>query len=139
MSSKSPKDSLVLIEGIPVPPGGKPGVRQEFSTWSTSKPEESIQVSLFVRALQRFYDRRYTDTLSYFQVAGGFPFFKNNGPVHSHPRGKQEFMVILETFLGIIPTLHNCPARTRMSVTYTALTTCSSFQRGTGPTWRSMK
>ncbi|KAK3374755.1 common central domain of tyrosinase-domain-containing protein [Podospora didyma] len=64
----------VIIKGIP-PVGGKPGIRKEFSKWSTEQPETSIQVSLFIRALQRFYARDYKETLSYFQVASihGFP------------------------------------------------------------------
>lgn len=53
----------------------KPGIRRELSKWVTANPEESIHVSLFIRALQRFYDRPYRDRLSYFQVAGinGYP------------------------------------------------------------------
>jgi len=60
----------VLIQGIPVPPGQNPGLRKEFSSWATKTPETSIQVSLFIRALQKFYDIPYDQTLSYFQVAG---------------------------------------------------------------------
>ncbi len=60
----------VLIKGIPVPPGQAPGLRKEFSTWATTDPKTSIQVSLFIRALQKFYDVKYDNTLSYFQVAG---------------------------------------------------------------------
>ncbi|WYZ43577.1 hypothetical protein EsH8_VII_000013 [Colletotrichum jinshuiense] len=75
MSSKVSGNSHVLIQGIPVSPGANPGLRMEFSKWATNTPEKNIQVSLFIRALQKFYDRHYTETLSYFQVAGihGYP------------------------------------------------------------------
>ncbi|KAK3360924.1 hypothetical protein B0T24DRAFT_585983 [Lasiosphaeria ovina] len=64
----------VIITGIVPPFGGNPGIRKEFAKWSKD-PEQSIQVSLFIRALQRFYDRPYQDTLSFFQVASihGYP------------------------------------------------------------------
>ena len=73
MSAESSEYEFVNIQGVPVPPGGKPGLRMEFSEWATSTPEESIQVSLFIRALQKFYDQPYTDRLSYFQIASGSP------------------------------------------------------------------
>jgi len=56
------------IKGIPVKGGDIP-VRSEFSTWATN-PESNIQVSLMIRALQRFYQVPITDTKSYFQIAG---------------------------------------------------------------------
>ncbi|MCJ1261407.1 hypothetical protein MMC22_001271 [Lobaria immixta] len=62
--------SHVLVQGIPVPPGQAPGLRKEFSDWATQTPQTSIQVSLFIRALQKFYDIPYDLTLSYFQVSG---------------------------------------------------------------------
>jgi len=60
----------VIIQGIPVPAGQPLPTRKEFSKWATKTPEDSIQVSLFMRALQEFYNQDYKDTLSYFQVAG---------------------------------------------------------------------
>jgi hypothetical protein len=72
MSAEDSKYEFVNIQGVPVPPGGKPGLRLEFSEWATSTPEKSIQVSLFIRALQKFYDQPYTDRLSYFQIASRF-------------------------------------------------------------------
>lgn len=60
----------IIIKGIPVPAGQASGIRKEISTWATEKPEESIQVSLFIRALQKLFDTPYTDRLSFFQIAG---------------------------------------------------------------------
>ncbi|KAF3015587.1 hypothetical protein E8E14_008401 [Neopestalotiopsis sp. 37M] len=59
---------FVHIQGIPVPEGKSPGLRREFSKWSTD-PEAEIQVSLFIRAMQKFQDTPHTERLSYFQVA----------------------------------------------------------------------
>ncbi|EQB47725.1 hypothetical protein CGLO_13112 [Colletotrichum gloeosporioides Cg-14] len=75
MSAENPNYQHVLIKGIPVSTGEQLGIRMEFSTWATDNPKDSIQVSLFIRALQKFYDKPYTDRLSYFQVAGihGYP------------------------------------------------------------------
>ena len=61
---------FVQIQGIPVPVGQAPGLRTEFSKWTTDNPKTSIQVSLFIRALQKFYDTPYEEKLSYFQIAG---------------------------------------------------------------------
>ena len=58
----------VEIQGIL--PGQAPGLRKEFSEWVTSNHETSIQVSLFIRSLRKFYEVPYDQTLSYFQVAG---------------------------------------------------------------------
>ncbi|KAK0662965.1 putative tyrosinase [Cercophora samala] len=62
----------VVIQGIL--PNQAPGIRREFTDWAKD-PENNIQVSLFIRALQKFYDIPYTDTLSFFQVASihGYP------------------------------------------------------------------
>ncbi|KAK4663665.1 hypothetical protein QC763_610400 [Podospora pseudopauciseta] len=70
MSEERP--SHVVIQGIL--PKEAPGIRREFSDWAKDH-ENNIQVSLFIRALQKFYDIPYTETLSYFQVAGihGYP------------------------------------------------------------------
>jgi len=82
----TPKSDFVCIQGIPVPTGKSPGLRTEVSTWAGVLPETSIQVSLFIRALQKFYDVPYKEKLSFFQVAGmqrvplGFTF------VHFHSR-----------------------------------------------------
>ena len=57
------------IQGIPVKPGQPLPLRQEFSVWAKDS-ETSIQVSLFIRALQKFYKIPYDQKLSYFQVAG---------------------------------------------------------------------
>ena len=57
------------IQGIPVAPGQLPPLRYECKDWSKNH-EESIQVSLFIRALQKFYDLKYDEDLSYFRVAG---------------------------------------------------------------------
>ena len=64
----------VVVQGLPLI-NGKPGIRKEFLVFSTTHPEKSIEVSLFIRALQRFYDIPYTDRLSHFQIAGihGYP------------------------------------------------------------------
>jgi tyrosinase len=78
----------VIIRGFP-PVGGLPGARIEFSEWSTQKPEQSIQVSLFIRALQRLYNKPYTETLSYFQIAsihrypGDLRWDNSKGPKHT--------------------------------------------------------
>jgi len=64
------------IQGIPIPPGGGSGLRREFSAWAGTTADgwkNSIQVSLFIRAMTKFYAIPYTDTLSYFQVAGLLP------------------------------------------------------------------
>jgi tyrosinase len=66
----TPNYDFVCIQGIPVPAGQSPGLRTEVSAWAGALPETSIQVSLFIRALQRFYDVPYEEKLSFFQVAG---------------------------------------------------------------------
>lgn len=70
MSEERP--SHVVIQGIL--PKEAPGIRREFSDWAKDY-KNNIQVSLFIRALRKFYDIPYTETLSYFQVAGihGYP------------------------------------------------------------------
>ncbi|KIW08130.1 uncharacterized protein PV09_01064 [Verruconis gallopava] len=62
------------IKGIPVKGSAIPE-RTEFNTWATNDPESNIQVSLMIRALQRFYKIPIEDRLSYFQIAGihGYP------------------------------------------------------------------
>jgi hypothetical protein len=57
------------IQGIPVKEGQPLPLRQECNVWAKDS-ETSIQVSLFIRALQKFYDIPYDQKLSYFQVAG---------------------------------------------------------------------
>ncbi|KAK2010582.1 hypothetical protein LZ32DRAFT_619739 [Colletotrichum eremochloae] len=64
MSAENPQHEYAVIQGIPVPSGEKPGLRQEFTNWELKKPEERIQVSLFIRALQLLYNEDYTKTLS---------------------------------------------------------------------------
>ncbi|KDN59840.1 putative tyrosinase [Colletotrichum sublineola] len=75
MSAENPQYEYAVIQGIPVPSREKPGLRQEFTNWELEKPEERIQVSLSIRALQLLYNEDYTKTLSYFQIAGihGYP------------------------------------------------------------------
>jgi len=99
----------VLIQGIPVPPDGAPGLRQEFSAWATNTPETSIQVSLFIRALQKFYDTPYHETLSYFQVAGihgypaNLPWDNSTPPTH---RRDQNHRIYCTHNLMTFPTWH---------------------------------
>ena len=58
------------ITGVSVAPGKPTPNRYEVSAWATDTPETSIQVSLFVRALQKSYDMPYEQRESYFQIAG---------------------------------------------------------------------
>ena len=59
------------IQGLPVPPDQPLPSRINFKEWvMTPNPEDSIQVSLFIRALIRFYKMDYKEMTSYFQVAG---------------------------------------------------------------------
>lgn len=62
------------ITGIPVQPGQQAPPRRELASWSTSTvPEDQIQVSLFIRALQKMQDKNpLEELLSYFQIAGGY-------------------------------------------------------------------
>ena len=61
--------AVYSIQGIPVASGQPIPVRRECKDWSKDH-EGSIQVSLFIRALQKFYDLKYDEDLSYFRVAG---------------------------------------------------------------------
>ena len=56
------------ITGIK-PVGEGPHLREEFSAWSK---ENDIQVSLFAQALTNFMEIKYTERLSYFQIAGPY-------------------------------------------------------------------
>ncbi|GJD05140.1 tyrosinase [Colletotrichum higginsianum] len=111
MSAENPQHEFVVIQGIPVPPGGKPGLRKEFTKWATEKPEENIQVSLFIRALQLFYNEDYTKTLSYFQIAGihGYPgtvaWDNSAEPTHKSRDDKQHFIYCTHNSLTF-PTWH---------------------------------
>ncbi|KAK3320228.1 hypothetical protein B0T19DRAFT_479192 [Cercophora scortea] len=101
-------DEYVLIQGIDVPKGQPIPSRQEFTKWATETPETSIQVSLFIRALQKFYDVPYDQTLSYFQVAGihGYPgdLAWNNSAPPDHQRGNK--MIYCTHNLITFPTWH---------------------------------
>ena len=63
------------ITGIPSPDGkpwgdnNKPPIRFECDTWYQNKP---IQVSLFIQALQRFYDLKNSNEKSFFNIAGEY-------------------------------------------------------------------
>ncbi|KAK6215478.1 tyrosinase [Colletotrichum tabaci] len=111
MSAENPQHEFVFIQGIPVLPGGKPGLRKEFTKWATEKPEENIQVSLFIRALQLFYNEDYTKTLSYFQIAGihGYPgtvaWDHSAEPTHKSRDEKQHFIYCTHNSLTF-PTWH---------------------------------
>lgn len=61
------------ITGIPLPTAPDPThpipVRQEIDAWY-SNPDNAIQVSLFIQALEKFMKTDYREMLSYYQVAG---------------------------------------------------------------------
>ncbi|KAK1565881.1 uncharacterized protein LY79DRAFT_573199 [Colletotrichum navitas] len=75
------------------------------------KPEENIQVSLFIRALQLLYNEDYTKTLSYFQIAGihGYPgsvrWDNSAGPTHLSKDNKEHFIYCTHNLLTF-PTWH---------------------------------
>ncbi|KAI9665826.1 MAG: hypothetical protein M1821_003760 [Bathelium mastoideum] len=62
------------IKGIPVRPGQKIPCRYECTVWSQDS-DNNIQVSLFIRALQKMYDTPMDSPLSFFQIASihGYP------------------------------------------------------------------
>ena len=62
-------ESPYPIQGILVPPGQPLPLRRNFNDWSTNY-EQSISVSLFIRALQQWYSMDYDKMLSYFRIAG---------------------------------------------------------------------
>ena len=62
-------ESPYPIQGVPVRPGQPLPLRMNFNDWS-SNHEKSISVSLFIRALQMWYDMDYEKMLSYFRIAG---------------------------------------------------------------------
>ncbi|KAI9713808.1 MAG: hypothetical protein M1820_000538 [Bogoriella megaspora] len=63
--------NLYYTQGLTVPPGQPLPSRKNFNEWvMTPNSQDSIQVSLFIRALIRFYKMDYHDATSYFQVAG---------------------------------------------------------------------
>ncbi|KAM7210463.1 Di-copper centre-containing protein [Rhypophila decipiens] len=103
-----PGYQFVDIRGIP-PVDGSPGIRKEFTAFATDKPKESIQVSLFIRALIRWYKRPYTDRFSYFQIAGihGWPYGVSwdysKGPQHDY--GDDHFIYCNHNLLTF-PTWH---------------------------------
>ncbi|KAK3690182.1 tyrosinase [Podospora appendiculata] len=105
---QSESKEYVLIQGIEVPKGQPIPSRQEFTKWATETPETSIQVSLFIRALQKFYDVPYEKTLSFFQVAGihGYPgdlAWDDSAPP-AHQRGSK--MIYCTHNLITFPTWH---------------------------------
>lgn len=61
------------ITGIPLPKTKDTNhpipIRQEMNKWYQS-PENDIQVSLFIQALDRFQQMSWDEKLSFFQVAG---------------------------------------------------------------------
>lgn len=57
------------ITGIPVEAGEPLPQRRDCKVWA-SDYENSIQVSLFIRALRKFYNIDYQDDKSYFRIAG---------------------------------------------------------------------
>lgn len=63
------KEAPYPIQGIPVPPGQPLPLRKNFNDWSNNH-EQSISVSLFIRALQKWYSVEYDNLLSYFRIAG---------------------------------------------------------------------
>jgi tyrosinase len=65
------------ITGIPVRNGEAPPARPEISTWSSSpKPEDQIQVSLFIRALRQMQQKDpVQQKLSFYQIAGALLYF----------------------------------------------------------------
>lgn len=62
-------ESPYPIQGILVPPGQPLPLRRNVNDWSTNY-EQSISVSLFIRALQQWYSMDYDKMLSYFRIAG---------------------------------------------------------------------
>lgn len=54
-----------IITGIP----SAPAIRYEFSEW-TDDPQNDVQVSLFVLALNKFMEIDYQDRDSFFQIGG---------------------------------------------------------------------
>ena len=65
-------DTQYPIQGIKVPSGQPLPSRMNFNDWSANH-EQSISVSLFIRALQRWYSMEYADMLSYFRISGKSP------------------------------------------------------------------
>lgn len=65
--------SSYAITGIPLPTAPDPKhpipIRQEIDAWY-SNPDNAIQVSLFIQALEKFMKTDYREKLSYYQVAG---------------------------------------------------------------------
>ena len=57
------EDQLYIVKGITT----STHPRLEVNLWAANYP---IQLSLFVRALQRFYDIRYDSKVSFHRVAG---------------------------------------------------------------------
>lgn len=89
-SAGTPTEPYYDIKGIPVRPGQKIPCRYECNVWAQDS-DNNIQVSLFIRALQKMYDTPMDHTLSFFQIAsihgypgnlewnhGGTPTFLNN-------------------------------------------------------------
>ncbi|KJK87485.1 hypothetical protein H633G_08670 [Metarhizium anisopliae BRIP 53284] len=101
------------ITGIPVQPGEQAPARRELASWSTSTvPEDQIQVSLFIRALQKMQDKNpLEELLSYFQIAGihGYPvvpwdhstqhgFYCTHGSI-TFPTWHRPYMLLYEQVL----------------------------------------
>ena len=61
------------IKGIPLPTDPDPNhlipVRQEIDAWY-SNPDNAIQVSLFIQAMEKFQKMKITEQLSFYRIAG---------------------------------------------------------------------
>lgn len=93
MGSKEPASPdfwYVDIKGIRVSQDRPLPVRREVNDWAKD-PENNVQLSLFIRALERMYHAPITDPKSFFQIAsihgypgnlewnfGGKPAFQND-------------------------------------------------------------
>lgn len=114
------------IKGIPLR-GGKIPCRYECNVWSEDAVN-SIQVSLFIRALQKMYETPLKDPLSFYQIAcgsyeryslslvtdntqaiHGYPGFEWNhgGPPPFHPPGGTDTTFVYCTHnSSLFPTWH---------------------------------
>ncbi|KAM7189074.1 Di-copper centre-containing protein [Naviculisporaceae sp. PSN 640] len=108
MANSEPWD-YVKIQGIP-PIDGKPGIRKEFTAFATDKPDENIQLSLFIRALNRWYTKSHKDRLSYFQIASihGYPgnLIWDNSEPPTFDRNKLGHYIYCTHNLVTFPTWH---------------------------------
>ena len=109
------------IQGVAVPSGQPLPSRMNFNDWSANY-EQSISVSLFIRALQRWYSMDYSNMLSYFRTAGESPPYHESCCHYyvGNAKSLQRSMAILVNWVGT-----GCPM-----TAYSAPTALSPSQPG---------